>query len=241
MTSSSSSYPKPSSAWPWAKGSELLLISGEAGAGKTTVAGSDFARFADKQRAYVLFGHCEEELRAPYQLFREALHHLVVHAPAELLESHVQSHGGEVVRLAPAVGQRVAELPSPQSTDPDTERYLLFGSVLSLFAQVSLGQPLVVVFDDLQWSDGPSLNLLRHIAANAGPMRLMVVGTYRGSRLSGSDPRWKRWPRCDVNVALPGSSCGASMTLACSTSWRQWPDTALTATGWTSPTSSIGR
>ena len=169
------------------EGSELLLISGEAGAGKTTVA-SEFARFADKQRAYVLFGHCEEELRAPYQLFREALHHLVVHAPAELLESHVQSHGGEVVRLAPAVGQRVAELPSPQSTDPDTERYLLFGSVLSLFAQVSLGQPLVVVFDDLQWSDGPSLNLLRHIAANAGPMRLMVVGTYRGSRLSGSDP-----------------------------------------------------
>ena len=61
-------------------GHEVVLIAGEAGLGKTTIA-SEFARSAHGQGATVLFGHCQEETGAPYQPFREALGHYVTHAP----------------------------------------------------------------------------------------------------------------------------------------------------------------
>ena len=57
---------------------EIVLISGEAGLGKTTLA-AEVARAAFASGATVLFGHCEEELATPYQLFAETLGHYVTH------------------------------------------------------------------------------------------------------------------------------------------------------------------
>ena len=45
-------------------------------------------------------------------------------------------------------------------------------------------QPVVVVFDDLQWADKASLLLLAHLAAADPAMRVLVLGTYRDSELS---------------------------------------------------------
>ena len=50
----------------------MLLVSGEAGLGKTTLV-AEAARSAFDDGACVLFGHCEEDLATPYQLFAEAL------------------------------------------------------------------------------------------------------------------------------------------------------------------------
>ncbi len=58
---------------------EVLLVSGEAGQGKTTLV-AEAARAAFGAGACVLFGHCEEDLATPYQLFGEVLGHYVTHA-----------------------------------------------------------------------------------------------------------------------------------------------------------------
>src|ERR1019366_486976 len=58
------------------EGREVLLISGEAGLGKTTLV-AEAARTAFDNGACVLFGHCGEDLATPYQLFAEALGHYV--------------------------------------------------------------------------------------------------------------------------------------------------------------------
>ncbi len=50
----------------------------------------------------MLFGHCEEDLATPYQLFAEALGHYVTHAPEEQLAAHVEAHGSELSRPVPA-------------------------------------------------------------------------------------------------------------------------------------------
>jgi len=116
------------------------------------------------------------------------LSHYVTNAPEDVLSAHVQAHGAELARLIPALGKRLGDLPPPQSSDADTERYLLFGSVLGLLADASATQPLVLVLDDLQWADKPSLQLLRHVVASDDIQRLLIVGTYRDSELSGSHP-----------------------------------------------------
>jgi class 3 adenylate cyclase/tetratricopeptide (TPR) repeat protein len=168
------------------EGREVLLISGEAGLGKTTLV-AEAARAAFDTGAYVLFGHCEEDLATPYQLFAEALRHYVTHAPEDQLRAHIEEHGSELSRLVPALTSRIPDLPASKATDADTERFLLFAAVVGLFATVSANQPVVLVLDDLQWADKGSLLLLRHLVASDVPMRLLVVGTYRDSELANAN------------------------------------------------------
>ncbi len=169
------------------EGREVVLISGEAGEGKTTLA-AHVARKVFENGACVLLGRCDEDLGVSYGPFVEALTHYVTHTPEEALYSHVQSHGAELAKLVPALADRVGKLPEPQSSDPDTERYLLFGAVVQLLAHASAFHPIVLVIDDMQWVDRPSLQLLRQLVTSSESMRLLVIGAYRGSELSASHP-----------------------------------------------------
>jgi DNA-binding SARP family transcriptional activator/tetratricopeptide (TPR) repeat protein len=166
-------------------GREVVLVSGEAGLGKSTIV-AEVSRSAHEAGACVLFGHCEEELATPYQLFAEAVGHYVTHAPEEQLRAHVETHGSELVRLVPALASRIPDLPPSKATDSDTERYLLFAAVVGFVSMAAKDQPVVLVLDDLQWADKGSLLLLRHLAASEAPLRLLVLGTYRDSELSNA-------------------------------------------------------
>ena len=143
---------------------EVLLISGEPGLGKTTLV-AEAARAAAEDGACVLFGHCEEDLATPYQLFAESLGHYVTHAPESELLDHIERHGSELARLVPVLAGRIPELAPSKATDADTERYLLFAAVIGLLSDASTRAAVVLVLDDLQWADAGSLALLRHITA----------------------------------------------------------------------------
>ncbi|MGP8058475.1 MAG: ATP-binding protein [Acidimicrobiales bacterium] len=165
-------------------GHEVVLIAGEPGQGKSTLV-AEAARKAHENEMSVLFARCDEDVGAPYRPIAEALGAYVNHAPEGVLRSHVAAHGGELSRLVPALKQRLGELPPTQTSDPDTERYLLYGAVAGLLEEASRVHPVLLVLDDLHWADRPSLQLLRHVVANTGSSRLLVLGTYRGSELSG--------------------------------------------------------
>jgi class 3 adenylate cyclase len=167
------------------QGREIVLVCGEAGIGKTTLA-THAARAAFDEDAVVLLGRCDEDLGAPYGPFVEALSHHVIHASEDALRAHVTVFGAELARIVPALRQRLGELPAPQSADPETERYLLYNAVAGLLGQVAERTPLVLVLDDLQWADKPSLQMLRHVVAHTTALRLLVVGTYRPAELSSS-------------------------------------------------------
>lgn len=168
-------------------GREVVLVSAEAGMGKTTLAAAA-AGTAHAARACVLLGRCEEDLGAPYGPFVEALGHYVAHAPQELLEAHARSHGAHLGRLLPGLHDRLGQVPAVPDGDPDAERYLVFGAVTALLGAACARQPVVLVLDDLQWADRPSLQLLRYVAAHTEAMRLLIIGTYRDAGLSASHP-----------------------------------------------------
>jgi class 3 adenylate cyclase/tetratricopeptide (TPR) repeat protein len=169
------------------EGREVVLVSGEAGLGKTTIV-AETAREAFDSGACVLFGHCEEDVARPYQLFAESLGHFVMHAPQDQLLAHVQTHGSELARLIPALAKRIPDLPPSKATDSDSERFSLFAAVVELLATVSEHQPVVLVLEDLQWADKGSLLLLRHLAAADRAMRLLILATYRDNELSHVHP-----------------------------------------------------
>jgi class 3 adenylate cyclase len=167
-------------------GREIVLVSGEAGLGKSTVA-AEVARAAYDEDACVLFGHCEEDLATPYQLFAEALAHWVGHAPEAELRAFVAHHGSEMLRIVPTLASRIPGLPPSRATDADSERFLLFAAVAGLLASISAHHAVVLVLEDLQWADKGSLLLLAHLAATDIGSRVLVVATFRDSELAQAD------------------------------------------------------
>jgi class 3 adenylate cyclase/tetratricopeptide (TPR) repeat protein len=169
------------------EGRAVVLVSGDAGVGKTTLV-AEAARRAAKEGACVLLGRCLEDVSASYAPFAEALNHYVSHAPEHVLRTHVEAHGGDIASTVRALAQRLGSIPAPTRTDPDTERYLLYGAVAGLLTTASALQPMVLVLDDLQWSDSQSLRLVRHVVTTVESARLLVLGTFRDTELSPSSP-----------------------------------------------------
>ena len=168
-------------------GREVVLLRGEPGTGKTTVA-AEAAHASLEHGACVLLGRADEELSSPYQLFAEALGHYVTHAPEARLALHVAVHGSELAPMVPALHRRFPGLETTSAIDTDTERYLLFEATVGLLSLVSQDQTLVIVLEDLQWADNGSLQLLRHVVASDHSMRVLIIGTYRDSELSQTHP-----------------------------------------------------
>jgi len=166
-------------------GREVVLVSGEAGQGKSTLV-AEAARITFDNGACVLFGHCEEDLATPYQLFAEAFGHFFAHADAGRVRALIEAHGSEWARLVPELNDRLPGLPPSKATDPDSERYLLFAAAVELLRAISKDEPVVLVLDDLQWADSGSLALLRHVTAAEHVMRLLLLGTFRDSELPQS-------------------------------------------------------
>ena len=137
-------------------------VSGEPGIGKTRLA-TLAAHGAHGEGFAVCWGACSEELAVPYEPWIAVCSQLVEHAPAELLERHVERHGGELARLARDLPRRIPELPEPQSSDPETERFLLFSAVAGALVELAASMPVCLVLDDLHWADAQSVALLKHL------------------------------------------------------------------------------
>jgi DNA-binding SARP family transcriptional activator/tetratricopeptide (TPR) repeat protein len=166
-------------AWTAEPSSErVLMVSGEAGIGKSRLL-YETARQAHAGGATVLAGRAPEETLVPYQPFLEAIGHYVFNAPLGDLRAVTRRSGAELGRLIPEIGRRLPELGRPEPGDPETDRYRLFEAVAALLGDISASSPLLVVLEDLHWSDRPTLLLLRHLARAPQASGLRVLGAYR--------------------------------------------------------------
>jgi DNA-binding SARP family transcriptional activator/tetratricopeptide (TPR) repeat protein len=154
----------------------IVVLSGEPGIGKTSLA-AELASRAHADGGVVLAGRAPEEALVPYQPFIEAVRHYVSNAPRDELRRSVRDWGPELARLVPELGRRLGELPTPVggAGGGDLERYRLFEAVVGLFEEISLRAPILLVLDDLQWADGPTLLLLRHLARSPEPAHLLIL------------------------------------------------------------------
>ena len=164
--------------WRAPAGERVMLLAGDPGIGKTRLLAETSVR-AFASGALVLAGRAPEETLVPYQPFLEALGHYISRAPLEELRSVAREYGAEIGRLIPELRRRVPELPQPDPGDPETDRYRLFEAVAGLLAEISSAVPVLIVLDDLQWADRPTLLLLRHLARSPHNTRVSIMGAYR--------------------------------------------------------------
>ncbi|MFD6415499.1 ATP-binding protein [Streptomyces sp. NPDC060194] len=169
-------------------GPPVVLLTGEAGVGKTRLAG-EAARRAAAEGAAVLWGGARDaEGRTPYGAFAEALDGwLAEHDAAE--RGRVGGEYPELAAFLPSLGQARAG----GGRSPEEERDRLFRASTALLGDLAAARPVRIVLDDLHAADAGSFQLLGHLARRAAerrlPLRFLV--TYRDEELPPDDPR--RW------------------------------------------------
>src|SRR4051794_12662112 len=144
----------------------LLLLSGEAGVGKTRLAEEAGAASS----ALVLRGAASSSAVAPYGPVVAALRAYLRARPEGLPDGPLRPH---LAMLMPELG--------PQAATSD--RATLTEAIICALEFIAEDGAALVVLDDLQWSDGATLELLARLAPALEEMPLVVVAAYRSDGL----------------------------------------------------------
>ncbi len=176
-------------AWERAVAGEhrMVVVSGDPGIGKTTVA-AELALRVHANGALVLYGRWDEEGLAPYQAVREALGTYAAACPKPLLRADLAGRADELARLLPDIGARVGGVRAAFADDPDAERRRLFDAVTDWLDALAERRPVLLVLDDLQWAERSSLLLLRHLFDSPPASPMLVVLTLRDGEVEGMGP-----------------------------------------------------
>ena len=165
----------------------LVLITGDAGIGKTRLA-EQVAQEAELRGARVIVGRCHEGEGAPsywpWVLALRALVRLVERERLVLPDALLAVIGQVVPEIAPA---GTPDPPAP-ALDATAARFRFFDAVTTLLGHATAHRPLVLLLDDLHWADGASLHLLIFAARQLARERVLLVGTLRpGEMRSAAD------------------------------------------------------
>ncbi len=160
----------------------FVLVSGDAGVGKSRLV----AEFSDRARssgAVVLAGGCLELDGGviPYGPLVEALR-LLVRRHGEQ-EAH-QLAGPAWAELGALIADFTDAEPTASMLGAQTR---VFGAVSRLLDHIGEQAPLVLVFEDVQWADTATLDLMAYLALTSSDQRLMLLCSHR-SKLPARHP-----------------------------------------------------
>ena len=152
----------------------LVLLTGEAGIGKTALAAAAAAD-AEGRGARVAWGWGWQGEGAPaYWPWVQVLRALVA------ADERLRRRAAALASPARLLPELAATPPPPAPAEPEeAARFRLLDELSSVLLAAAEERPLVVVLDDLQWADLASLRLLGFLARRLPVSRVLVVGTWR--------------------------------------------------------------
>jgi WD40 repeat protein/class 3 adenylate cyclase len=156
----------------------VALVAGDPGIGKTRLTAA-LARAVFDRGGLVLYGRCDEEPTGPYQPLAEALDPYVATVPRAELRQQLGPAGGVLTRVLPRLAEHVPHLAAPARLEPETEPFLVAEAAEGFVVAVARTIPTLLVLDDLQWADTPTLLVVRQLARGTAPAPLLVLGCYR--------------------------------------------------------------
>ena len=167
---------------------QIVLLAGEPGIGKTRLA-EEFAHFAGVHGATVLWARCHEASGTPAfwpwsQIVRKSLHDKA----AEQLIVELGSGAASIAQVVPHIRSLLPDTPEPANLDSEQARFRFFDSVTTFLNRLSEQHSLVLIIDDLHWSDRSSLMLLEFLTDEIASRRILLIGTYRDAEADASVP-----------------------------------------------------
>ncbi len=176
----------------------LLLVSGAPGVGKTSLI-QEVHKLLPKKKGLLASGKFNQlEASIPYSALLRALRDLldqllcasadVVNSCKAAMLNALGGNAGVLIELLPRLGQLLGPQPPPRPLDPvaaHNRLQLVFREFLGAFT--GNDHPVVLFLDDLQWSDPPTLDLIKYLLGHGLP-GLLLVGAYRDNEVREGHP-----------------------------------------------------
>ena len=163
-----------------------LLIAGEAGMGKSRLVAEATTRFRSSQAQatspaiLILEGWCFEPDRSlPYAPLLDLLHSFLASHSPEDIAACLDQDAPELVKLLPELGALLPGLTPAASLDPEQEKHHLFHALAHFLTRLSATQPLLLIIEDIHWSDDTSLVFLLYLARRIISHPILLLLTYR--------------------------------------------------------------
>lgn len=194
--------------------SEMILVSGYSGIGKTSLVREIYQPIT-KSKGYFLSGKFEQFKRdIPYSSLIQALQSLIRQLLTESNEQIVEwqekilvalgKQGKIITDVIPELELLIGQQPNVSELEPveSQNRFnILFQKFIGVFTTSK--QPLVIFLDDLQWADSASLKLIKQLMANIDS-GLLLIGAYRDNEV-------ERW---DETINKIGKDTGNSSSVS---------------------------
>jgi PAS domain S-box-containing protein len=182
---------------------ELVLVSGYSGVGKSAVV-NELQKALASSRALFAAGKFDQyERDIPYSTLAKAFKNLVRpllgRPDAELgvwrdaFGEALGLNGQVMVDLVPELKLIVGDQPRIAALPPQEVRQrfqVLLGRFLSVFARAE--HPLVLFFDDLQWVDAATLDVLENLLTQGNMHNLLLIGAYRSNEVGRAHPLMRK-------------------------------------------------
>jgi DNA-binding CsgD family transcriptional regulator len=150
----------------------LVLVTGEAGAGKTSLVRAALADSA----ITALVAESTQEAAEPY-------------APiASLLRAHLRIRPDSLTAAGPLAPYLALILPEHGPPPPAVSATALVDAVSAWFVALGRDDRVAVFLDDLQWTDSATIDLLPRLAADLEQVPVVVVAAYRRDDVTRGHP-----------------------------------------------------
>ncbi|QIG98085.1 trifunctional serine/threonine-protein kinase/ATP-binding protein/sensor histidine kinase [Bradyrhizobium sp. 6(2017)] len=180
-------------------GSELVLVSGYSGIGKSSVV-NELHKVIVLPRGIFISGKFDLRLR-------DTPHSTLAQAFQALIQQLLNGHADDIARWRDAIKEAVgnqgrlltdlipdlARLIGPQPTiavlspvDAELRFQTVFQRFVGVFARAE--HPLVIFVDDLQWLDPATLTLIEYLLLHPDTRHLLLIGAYRDNEVDSAHP-----------------------------------------------------
>ncbi len=158
---------------------QTVLLAGEAGVGKSRMVSEAKARAA-RHGLLVLQGNCFDTARSlPYAAILDMLRSFLATESDGEVALRWAPYAQELVKLLPELQVRLPGLAPTTPLDPEQEKRRLFDSICAFLNALALAAPLLVVIEDLHWTDDIGLDFLLYMARRIVQKPVLLLITYR--------------------------------------------------------------
>ncbi|HEU0003153.1 MAG TPA: AAA family ATPase [Ktedonobacteraceae bacterium] len=166
----------------------IALIAGEAGIGKSRLV-SELKALAVAQEFLVMQGACfPTDIAYPYAPLLDLLRSLVASNQKGSLTAAVETLAHNIFPLLPElVPDQTPPLPR---LEPEQEKHRLFAVLATFFLHLSTQSPVLLIIEDVHWSDDTSLDFFHHLIRRAAFHPLLLLVTYRSEEMQPALSNW---------------------------------------------------
>jgi tetratricopeptide (TPR) repeat protein len=166
--------------------SSIVAVQGEAGVGKTRLM-QELVVPVHEKGVVVLAGRAKEE-RFPYGPWVELLREYIGETPGELLRRILGSNASELARLVPDIAAKIGTVPPSRPLAEEQDRIRLYEAITQFLISICSEKTLVLLLDDMHWTDQASLGLLEHFVMGSSNYPVLTLVGYRTEDVNPDSP-----------------------------------------------------